>query len=255
MTIFFLKSLVSLLLLVIACVAMYIMFEVLGRSTPPPSAERLKRLHKVVGYLYIAVFAFISYLCIGFAAASKGEPSPRTALHIAFALLIIALFLLKVLYVRFFRQFYNGVKTIGVLLGIFTVVLVGLSGGFYLITSHFGHDLTFDKSVYYVLKGPFLTVQERPGVLAIRTDLLSIDRGKNLFKSKCSICHDPNSTRTIVGPGLKGILKRPTLPVSGRPATAKSIRLQLRHPIGRMPSFAFLSDEQVEDIIAYLNTL
>ena len=255
MTIFFLKSLLSLLLFAIASVAMYAMFKVLGRSTPPLSTERLKRLHKASGYLYVAVFVFISYLCIGFAAASRGEPSPREALHIVLALSIIALFLLKVLYVRFFRQFYGGVKTIGVLLGIFTFVLVGLSAGFYLITSHFGQDLTVDKSVYYMLKGPFLVVRERPGVMTIRTDQLSIERGRTLFESKCSICHDPNSTRTIIGPGLKGILKRPTLPISGRPATAKSIRLQLRQPIGRMPSFAYLSNEQLEDLIAYLNTL
>jgi Cytochrome C oxidase, cbb3-type, subunit III/Family of unknown function (DUF6529) len=255
MTIFYLKSLLSLLLLIIAFVSMYAMFEVLGRNMPSPSAGRLRRIHKVSGYLYAAVFVFISYLCIGFAAASRSEPLSRAALHIVLALFIIALFLLKILYVRVVRQFYGWVKTIGVLLGILTFVLVGLSGGFYLITSHFGQDLTLDKSVYYMLKGPFLTVTERPGIMAIRTDRLSIEQGRTLFDSKCSICHDPNSTKTIVGPGLKGILKRPTLPISGRPATAESIRFQLRRPIGRMPSFAYLSNEQVENLIAYLNTL
>jgi hypothetical protein len=148
MTIFFLKSLLSLLLFAIAAVAMYAMFGALGRNTPPPSTERLKSLHKAGGYLYAALFVFISYLCIGFAAASRSDPSPRAALHIVFALSIIALFLLKVMYVRFFRRFYGEVKTIGVIMGIFTFVLVGLSGGFYLVTSHFGQDRTVDKSVY-----------------------------------------------------------------------------------------------------------
>jgi hypothetical protein len=256
-TIFFLKSLLSLLLFAIAAVAMYAMLEALGRSTPPVSTERLKRIHKASGYLYATVFVFISYLCIGFAAASRSDPSPRAALHIVLALSIIALFLLKVLYVRFFRQFYGEVKVIGVTLGILTFVLVGLSGGYYLVTSHFGQDRTVDKSVYYMLKGPFLIVKEieRPGIMAIRTDRFSIERGRTLFEANCAICHDPNSTKTIVGPGLKGILKRPTLPISGHPATAESIRFQLRQPMGRMPSFAYLSDEQVEDLIAYLNTL
>jgi hypothetical protein len=257
MTIFFLKSLLSLLLFIIAAAAMYAMFEALGRNTPSPSAERLKRFHKAIGYLYAALFIFISYLCIGFAAASRNDPSPRAALHIVIALSIIALFLLKVLYVRFFRQFYTQAKAIGVIIGVFSFVLVGLSGGFYLVTSRFGRDLTVDKSVYYELKGPLLIVEqmERPGIMAIRTDRLSIGRGRTLFASKCAVCHDPNSTRRIIGPGLKGILKRPTLPISGHPATAESIRFQLRQPMGRMPSFAYLSDEEVEDLIAYLNTL
>ncbi len=257
MTIFFLKSLLSLLLFIIAAAAMYAMFEALGRSTPSHSIERLKRFHKAIGYLYAVLLLFISYLCINFASASRNDPSPRAALHIALALSIIALLLLKVLYVRFFRQFYTQAKTIGAIIGIMTFVLVGISGGFYFLVSRFGQDLTVDKSVYYQMKGPFLFMQEieRPGRMAIRTDRPSIDRGRRLFEAKCIICHDPNSTKTVVGPGLKGILKRPALPVSGHPATAESIRFQLRQPMGRMPSFAYLTDEQVEDLIAYLNTL
>jgi hypothetical protein len=257
MTIFFLKSLLSLLLFISAASAVYSMFEALGRSTPAHSIERLKHLHRASGYLYVVLFVLISYLCISYAAASRADPSPRAALHIALALSLAALFLLKVLYVRVFRQFYAQVRTIGVIMGVLSFVLVGLTGGFYLVVSRFGHDLTVDKSVYYELKGPLLTVKEveHPGIMAIRTDRLSIERGRTLFAAKCAICHDPDSTRTIVGPGLKGLLKRATLPISGHPATAESIRFQLRQPIGRMPSFAYLSDEEVEDLIAYLNTL
>jgi hypothetical protein len=257
MTIFFLKSLLSLLLFGCAAAAVYSMFEILGRSTPAHSIERFKRLHKASGYLYAALFVLISYLCIGFAAASKADPSPRAALHIVLALSLAALFFLKVLYVRVFRQFYAHARTIGVIMGVLSFVLVGLTGGYYLVVSRFGQDRTVDKSVYYELKGPLLAVTEiaRPGIRAIRTDRLSIERGRTLFASKCAICHDPDSTRTIVGPGLKGLLKRPTLPISGRPATAESIRFQLKQPLSRMPSFAYLSAEEMEDLIAYLNTL
>ncbi len=258
MTIFFLKSLLSLVLFVCAAVSIYAMFEVFGRSTPAASAvERFKRIHKASGYVYAVLFVLISYLCVGFAAASRAEPSPRAAIHIALALSILALFIVKVLYVRIFRQFYIQAKTIGVIMGVLSFVLVGISGGFYLATSRFGRDRTIDKSVYYELKGPLLTVAqiERPGTMAVRTDRLSIERGRTLFLSKCSICHDPQSTRTIVGPGLKGLLRNPALPISGHPATAESIRFQLKQPMGRMPSFAYLSNEEMEDLIAYLNTL
>jgi hypothetical protein len=257
MTIFFLKSLMSLLLFVSAAAAVYSMFEALGRSTPAHSIERLKHIHKASGYLYAVLFIVIAYLCIGFAAASRTDPSPRAALHIVLALSLVALFLLKVLFVRIFRQFYAQARTIGVIMGVLSFVLVGLTGGFYLVVSRFGQDLTVDKSVYYKLKGPLLAVKEveRPGIMAIRTDPLSIKRGRSLFESKCAICHDPDSTRTIVGPGLKGLLKRPTLPISGHPATAESIRFQLKQPMGRMPSFSYLSSEEMEDLIAYLNTL
>jgi cytochrome c553 len=257
LTIFFLKSLLSLPLLFVAAAAMYAMFEVFGRSTPPSSVKRLKRLHKGLGYLYATLFVVISYLCIGFVAASRSDPSPRTALHIALALSIIPLFLLKMLYVRFFHEFYSQAKVLGVIIGVCTFVLVGISAGFFLVTSHFGQDRSVDKSAYYELRGPFLIVKkiEHQRSIAIRTDRLSIERGRTLFASKCAGCHDPDSTRTIIGPGLKGILKRPTLPISGDPAKPQNFLLKLKNPMGRMPSFAYLSDEELEDLIAYLNTL
>ena len=257
MTIFFIKSLLSLALLASAVLAFYVMFEIFGREASTADIDHLKRIHRITGYLYLLIFIFLSYLCIAFAAASQAEPSSRAALHIFLALAIIVLFLIKVLSVRIYRRFYSQAKTIGIMIGVMTFVLVGISGGFYLTISRFGQDRITDKSVFYTLQWPYLSVKKigTPGIMAIRTDRLSIEQGRKLFASKCAICHDPSSTRTIVGPGLKGLLKNPVLPVSKNPATAESIRFQLRQPMGRMPSFAYLSAEEMEDLIAYLNTL
>jgi hypothetical protein len=256
-TIFFTKSLLSLALLASAVLAVYSMFEVLGRGAATAVIGRFKRLHKITGYLYLFLFLLLSYLCIGFAAASQTEPSPRAALHILLALAIIVLILVKVLFVRIYRQFYGQAKIIGILIGVMTFVLVGISGGFYLTVSRFGRDRTTDKSIFYTLQGPFLSVKKEgaPGIMTIRSDRLSIEQGRKLFASRCAGCHDPLSTRAIVGPGLKGLLKNPVLPISKNPATAESIRFQLRQPMGRMPSFAYLSAEEIENLIAYLNTL
>ncbi|MEW6418126.1 MAG: cytochrome c [Nitrospirota bacterium] len=58
-----------------------------------------------------------------------------------------------------------------------------------------------------------------------------------------------------MGPGHKGILKNPLLPVSKKPATPENIVHQLKKPYKDMPSFSYLSDTEVQNIIAYLNTL
>jgi mono/diheme cytochrome c family protein len=123
--------------------------------------------------------------------------------------------------------------------------------------THFGQDRSVDKSIYYRLELPFLTVARTggPAPTSIRTDRVSIGLGRTLFAARCSACHDPLSTGTIVGPGLQGLLKGPTLPKSKHPATAESIRFQLRQPMGSMPSFAYLTEDEMEDLIAYLNTL
>jgi mono/diheme cytochrome c family protein len=92
--------------------------------------------------------------------------------------------------------------------------------------------------------------------ITVRTDPRNIQKGEKLFKENCSSCHAAASTETIIGPGLKGILRRQSLPVSGRPASAANIYRQLKTPYKEMPSFsAKLTDDQMLDIIAYLNTL
>ncbi|MEW6599790.1 MAG: cytochrome c [Nitrospirota bacterium] len=94
-----------------------------------------------------------------------------------------------------------------------------------------------------------------PGDSSYTASQDSIIRGKNIFKAKCIFCHDPHSTGNVVGPGLKGILKKQELPASGRPATPENIRKQLSDPFDRMPSFDYLSKDEQDDIIAYLSTL
>jgi hypothetical protein len=256
MTIFYLKSLLSLLLLLPVVFGMYSMFQVFG-GVVAGNIDRIKLRHKVSGYLSMFLILFISYLCAGFAVAAKTEPSPRAVVHIVLALSIVALFVIKVLFIRRFRQFYAQAKTIGMAIGVMSIVMVGISGGYYLTMTRFGQDRSVDKSIFYRLERPFMTAVRigGPGPASIRTDRMSIERGGTLFAARCAACHDPASTRTIIGPGLKGLLKNPTLPKSGHPATAESVRFQLRQPLGIMPSFAYLSDDELDDLIAYLNTL
>jgi mono/diheme cytochrome c family protein len=81
------------------------------------------------------------------------------------------------------------------------------------------------------------------------------DRGRAIFDNKCSFCHYADREQSKLGPGLMGILKKESLPVSGRPATRANVISQLKTPIGTMPSFASLSDQEIADLLAYLETL
>jgi len=91
--------------------------------------------------------------------------------------------------------------------------------------------------------------------IKVRTDPESIEKGKKLYETECSICHNPISTEWYFGPGHKGILKNPYLPVSKRPATPENVANQIKNPYKDMPPFPNLSDEDILNLIAYLNTL
>jgi len=225
------------------------MFEVFGRGEKKYNIEKLKKIHRANGIFYLLFFVLITYFCIDFILKTKAELSPRATFHGVFALTVIILLGLKVFFVRVYRQFYGKVQTIGLLVALMTFGMVGTSGGYYLLITKFGLEKMPER-----VAEPKREVQERIKVV-VKTDPDSINKGKELYESKCYFCHDAYSNKIIVGPGHKGILKNPQLPVSKKPATPENVADQLRSPYRDMPSFSYLSDDEVQNIIAFLNTL
>lgn len=257
MTILFLKSILSIIMLILAVVAMFTMFEILGRIEKRFDTGTLRKIHKINGIVFFIIFVFIAYFCLSFIVLSKAELSARSAFHSVFALSILILFGVKISMIRFYRQFYNQAKVLGLVIALLTFAMVGISGGYYLLVTEFGRDMTFDKIMQYRKRviAEKAEKKDKAVKIVVRTDPESIGRGKNLFDAKCNFCHNAYGTDRIVGPGLKGVLKKPGLPVSKRPAVPENIRRQLIQPFSRMPSFEYLSEKEVEDLIAFLNTL
>jgi mono/diheme cytochrome c family protein len=250
------KSMLSLLVLCLSIAGMFTMFEVFGRSEKVNDVAGLKRLHKACGYLYLLLFALVSYYCLKFLVLSKVELSPRGALHSLIAFTVVILIVLKVFFVRVYRQHYNQAKIFGLVIGVMTFGMFWTSGGYYLLVTGFGTYKGIDRVIEQRMRGQGLAAhEEAAGNIPVKTDPVSVGRGKKLFEDKCSACHDPYRRETIIGPGLRDLLKRSSLPVSGRPATPENVRRQLREPFEKMPSFAYLSDEEVTDLLAFLNTL
>lgn len=242
----------------LAITGMITMFEIFGRSEKRYNGDTMKRIHRISGIIYLLLFGFVSYFCLSFIFLTKAELSTRAALHGVFALAVLVLFTLKFSYIRIYRRYYENAKMIGLIMALLTFGLVGTSAGYYLLVSDFGTNSSYDTIMQYK---KHLALAKRPGKdtavqrTIVKTDPESIGRGKNLFDSKCNFCHHDNSTETIVGPGLKGILKHARLPVSNRPATPENVVRQLKQPFNRMPSFDYLTDREISDILAYLNTL
>ncbi len=87
-------------------------------------------------------------------------------------------------------------------------------------------------------------------------------KGETIFQQNCEICHDAKSNEALVGPGLKGVLKK--LPESHTTSegtehkehTVAMIRKQIEEGGGgMMPMQDILSKEEIDNIIAYLQTL
>lgn len=78
--------------------------------------------------------------------------------------------------------------------------------------------------------------------------------GKEIFDTKCGICHNADSKEKKIGPGLQGV-KDGKLP-SGKDATYDNVLQNLNEGGGGMPAFEkLITDEEKDNVIAYVMTL
>src|SRR5215471_7040835 len=79
-------------------------------------------------------------------------------------------------------------------------------------------------------------------------------KGKEVFE-QCSVCHNSDSEERKIGPSLKGLFKRKTL-VNGKAVSEDNVRALINAGGNGMPSFMdLLSDDERDDVIAFLKTL
>ena len=80
------------------------------------------------------------------------------------------------------------------------------------------------------------------------------EKGKEVFQ-QCGVCHNADSTEKKMGPGLKGLFQNEKMN-NGKKPTEANVRAKIDEGGNGMPSYKeMLSDEEKNDLIAYLKTL
>lgn len=80
--------------------------------------------------------------------------------------------------------------------------------------------------------------------------------GRKLYDNHCDRCHEPYSSRGKKGPSLKGVFKQQYLPLSGLPANDARVGDIVKSGRSKMEGFGrTLTDQQVQDLLAYMHTL
>ncbi len=82
-----------------------------------------------------------------------------------------------------------------------------------------------------------------------------VAKGKQVFQANCAVCHNADSDQKKMGPGLKGLFKRAKL-ADGKKPTEANIRARIDDGGNGMPQYKdTLSDQEKNDLVAYLKTL
>jgi cytochrome c2 len=79
-------------------------------------------------------------------------------------------------------------------------------------------------------------------------------KGKEVFE-QCGVCHNADSTEKKMGPGLKGLFTHDKM-LNGKKPTEANVRAKVDEGGNGMPAYKeILSDEEKDNLIAYLKTL
>jgi cytochrome c2 len=79
-------------------------------------------------------------------------------------------------------------------------------------------------------------------------------KGKEVFE-QCGVCHNADSEEKKMGPGLKGLFTHDKM-LNGKKPTEANVRAKVDEGGNGMPAYKeILSDEDKDNLIAYLKTL
>lgn len=130
------KTYVSFGLVIIALFEFWAAMSVFGKKGPPGKSAKLKiRMHRIGGYVFLAYFVWISWVCLDLMnrLANAGyQLDSRGTIHATIAWAVIFVLLLKISFVRVYQKYRLQAPMLGMSITISTLVLWFLAGYMFL---------------------------------------------------------------------------------------------------------------------------
>ncbi len=130
------KTYFALVLVFLALFEFITAMYVHGKKAPRPHGPLVMRLHRIGGYVFLAYFVWISWVCVDLMGrlAQVGKPlDVRGFYHGFFAMALFTILLLKISFARFYRRFVQSIPALGMAVAGGTLVLWGIAGWMFLI--------------------------------------------------------------------------------------------------------------------------
>jgi hypothetical protein len=164
-----LSTIVSVAFLVLGLIAVYTMLSIQGREKPS-NPGLYRKLHKWAGWLFIVLFIVMFVAMIARMESYWEESSAKIAIHVALAIALLILLLIKTAVPRFFPRLGKYLFSLGITVYVIGFTLVWIAASYYLIGAY----------------------RETPYISHAKGDehMYDIRIGKELFISKCAVCHD-----------------------------------------------------------------
>jgi cytochrome c5 len=165
------------------------------KSEAPKS---LMLLHRGLGFLFLGIYVFMMIQMVPRMLAYQVEFPPRTVAHMCLAIAIGVLLLVKVSIIRFFRHLEEWMPVLGVILLLFTWILVGLSVPFSLRERQLAQkgDAFSKKNLDRVVMQLADAGLPKEALIADLATPKGLLHGRQVLLTKCVACHDLRTVLT-----------------------------------------------------------
>src|SRR5215472_15352872 len=110
----------------------WLVLEAWSRVKAAKASARVLALHRIGGYLFIALFCIMAYYLAARLRAGA-DNSATVTIHLALAMILSPLLFMKVLIARYYRNQHNLLMPIGLTIFVMSFVLIASTAGPYLV--------------------------------------------------------------------------------------------------------------------------
>jgi ferredoxin-NADP reductase len=152
-------------------VNVWLVLEAWSRVKATHASSRMLTLHRIGGYLFIALFCVMAYFMVARLRSGGADTSATVTIHLALAMVLSPLLFIKVLIARYYRNQHGLLMPIGLTIFVLSFVLIASTSGPYLARA---------------------TKIERVSIDPVHTPPVTIDvnQASDLMQRRCSKCHN-----------------------------------------------------------------
>jgi ferredoxin-NADP reductase len=166
-----LSAVLGIAFVLIGVAALWLIFEASRHSQDQVTRNHRIQAHRIAGYLFIALFCFMTWLMLLRLKDVSDELSLRSMLHILIAMVLVPLFLIKILVARYYKSYTAVLVPLGVTIFTLGFVLIASTAGPYLLRRATIKKISLDA-------------------LDMGAARIDLSASESLMERRCSRCHN-----------------------------------------------------------------
>jgi ferredoxin-NADP reductase/cytochrome c2 len=150
---------------------LWLVLEAWSRVKAAKASSRMLALHRIGGYLFIALFCVMAYFMVARMRSAVGDNSATVTIHLALAMILSPLLFIKVLIARYYKNQHGLLMPLGLTIFVLAFVLIASTAGPYLARVS---DIE----------------QVSPDPAHVPPVTMDLNQASDLMQKRCSRCHN-----------------------------------------------------------------